>query len=325
MKLNFEVKYLNYTLKNPIIIGSSSLTASAENIKILAQNNAAAVVLKSIYEEQIMIEKFGMKSKEIGKQAYEAFKEFSKNYSANKYPDLIKECKKQTDIPIIASIITSGKYNWYKYTTILEEAGADALEINFALLPYDEAMECIELEKILFEMLKTIRKQTKLPIVIKLSFYGLNLTHIIKRIAVEKLADAVVLFNRFYNPDIDTDNMEFISKNILSFIEENMPSLRWIAALYNRIKIPFIASSGIFSGKDIVKQILVGATAVEVVSAIYKLGEGYINTMLNQIRDWMIAKEYKKLNDFRGIMSFEKTEDVNLFEKLEFLKYFSNY
>ena len=325
MKINFEVKYLGQTLKNPIIIGSSGLTGNIESIKLLEKNNAAAVVIKSIFEEQILIEKKELSAQKIGNDFYNTFYNYSKNYSPTHYLKLIEQASKQTNIPIIASIIASASGNWIDFVKQIEQAGAKAIEINFFRMPYDVALNAIEYEKICIDILKAIKKETTLPIALKLGFWGLNISHLIKRIKIEKLAEAIVLFNKQYDLDIDIENNEFIAHNLLSSIDNTMPSLRWIAALKQKTNIPLVANTGVFSGYDIVKQILAGATATQVVSAIYKLGEGYITTMLNQLRDWMIKKEYKKLDHFRGKMSFAKNMDINRFEKQQFIKFYGSY
>ncbi len=327
MRVDLSVKYLGLTLKNPIIVGSSGLTASVERIKSLEKNNAAAVVLKSLFEEQILME--GVK--EIGDEdflypeAYDYIKQYSENYGVDKYLDLVEKATKNVEIPVIASINCAAEGDWSGFAKKVEQAGAKALEVNIAILPTDETKTAADYEKLHLNILREVRKAVSIPIAVKLSYYGTNLAYLIKRIAWEKIADAVVLFNRFYNPDFDIDNFEITSSHILSHAEDIMPALRWIALLSPKIKTQFVATTGIFTGLDIVKQILAGATAVQVVSAIYKMGESYIDTLLQQIKDWMREKEFPNLDAFRGKMSFKNVPNPQVFERVQFMKYYGNF
>lgn len=310
-------------LKNPIIIGSSGLSNSVEKIKILAQNNAGAIVLKSIFEEQITSEAIENSQNFDYPEAFDYLNEYSKAFSKEKYLNLIQEARKNVDIPIIASINASTNGAWTNFAKEVEQAGANAIELNIAIIPVNADIDAAKIEKTHLQILENVKKTVKIPIAVKLSSYQSALANLVRQIAWSKTADAVVLFNRFYNPDVDIDKMTIISSHVYSNAEDIMPSLRWIALLSPQFKnINFAATTGVYTGEDVIKQLLVGADAVQIVSAIYKHGPNFINTILGQIKEWMQQKKFNKISDFKGKLNMENCNNASMYERIQFMKYY---
>lgn len=324
--MDLTTNYMGLILKNPIIIGSSGLTNSVEKIKKLENSGAGAVVLKSLFEEQLLVDRD--KLIEQDKQyfwypeAIDYINNYSKEFGIKEYSDLIKNAKKDIDIPIIASINCISAGEWILFANRIEDAGADALELNISLLPSDETRSSEENEKIYFDIIEKVKAKVSIPVSLKMSFYSSGLARLIQKLSWTKNVDSFVLFNRYYNPDIDINNFKIISSNVFSTPEEITTSLRWIALLSGKVECDLIASTGIHSGEGVVKQILAGATAVQIVSAIYKKSPEYITTVLNELNDWMKNKGFNSLDEFRGKMSYKKAKNPAAFERVQFMKYF---
>lgn len=322
---NLSVSYLGLKLKNPIIIGSSGLTNSVEKIIEIEKQGAAAVVLKSLFEEQILAEAAGHidHDESFGYDVHDYISNYTRDHKVGDYLTLIKEAKAKVNIPIIASINCVSDSEWIDFALKIEEAGADALEVNISLLPSNHEMRGVQNEEMYFDILENLRKKTKLPIAVKMSPYSGGLANLIKRIGWSKSVDGIVLFNRYYSPDIDVDTLQITHTNIYSTPQEISTSLRWIAICSEFVDVDLSATTGIHTGKDVVKQVLAGAKTVEVVSTIYKNGVQYIPTMLAEIESWMQDHKYNNLEDFRGIMGYDKNKGVTAFERIQFMKHFA--
>ena len=322
--MDLTTNYIGLKLKNPIIIGSSGLTKSVEKIKELADNGAGAVVLKSLFEEQIMAEvSQNIYDDQSGyTDAYEYISEYTKEHNVDKYLNLIKKSKEAVDIPVIASINCISDNEWISFAKKFEDVGADALEINVSMLPTDDNRSGEENEKIYFDIIEKVRKEVNIPISLKMSHYSAGLSNLIKKICWTRNVNGIVLFNRYYSPDIDIENFKITATNILSTPEEISTSLRWIALLSNKIECDLAASTGVHNGEGVIKQILAGATAVQIVSAIYKNKPEHISTILKDTENWMVKNNFSTLDDFRGKMSYEKIDNPVAFERVQFMKYF---
>ncbi|RLD65947.1 MAG: diguanylate cyclase, partial [Bacteroidetes bacterium] len=272
---NLATKYLGLNLKNPLIVGSSGLTNSVENIIDLEKNGAAAVVLKSIFEEEIILEHASV-MKEIAAddnnlEYYDYFDYKIKDDNIKAYIKLIEDTKKAVKIPVIASINCTSAHEWTFYTKKIQEAGADAIELNAFILPLDLNRTAEQNEKIYFDLIEAVKKEVNIPISLKISYYFSNLASNIKKLSETGIA-GIVLFNRFYSPDFDIDTQKVVSTHVLSS-ENDLPiSLRWVAIMANRINCDIAASTGVHDGKALIKQLLAGADAVQTVSALYKNG-----------------------------------------------------
>jgi len=322
---DLSVKYMGLQLKNPVIIGSSGLTNSVEKIRDLEENGAAAVVLKSLFEEQIAYEtEMNLGSNDTNYPVDMGYiKEYSKDHYLSDYIDLIESVKKNAGIPVIASINCFSDKEWISYARNIEKAGADALELNISLLPVDETKDSRDYEKIYFNLIEKIDKTVSVPLALKIGCFSSGLANLIQKISWTKNVNSMVLFNRYYNPDFDINNYEFRATNILSTPEEISTSLRWIALLSGRVQCDLVASTGIHTAEGVIKQLLAGANAVQVVSTIYKNGPGQIQVILKELAKWMEEKGYNNINDFRGKMNHENTKDATAFERVQFIKYYS--
>jgi len=323
---NIETEYLGLKLKNPIIIASSGLTNSVEKIQQLEENGAAAIVLKSLFEEQILAEVAHNISldQSFGYDVNDYIANSLRDNSIEDYLTLIREAKEKVNIPIIASINCVSDREWLVFTKRIEEAGADAIELNIGLLPSDHEVSSEENEKRYFTILEKVRKSTNLPISLKMSQYSAGLANLIKKLSWTGFIDGFVLFNRYYSPDIDIENMKVTSTGVFSSSEDISDSLRWVAIMSNIIEIPIAATTGIHTGADIIKQILAGADSVQIASSIYINGPKHIKTMLADVEDWMNRKSFSSLTDFKGKMAFNSDNNTIAFERIQFMKHFGS-
>lgn len=325
--VDLKTNYLGLSLKNPIIIGSSGLTDSVEKIKKLEENGAAAVILKSIFEEEITLEYEKIVAEESSKRYKDEFLDYLdykiKEENITKYVTLIAEAKKAVDIPIIASINCSSTHEWTNFAKELEAAGADALEVNLFILPSNLEKTPEENEKLYFTIIDRLKERVKIPISLKISYYFSNLALMIKKLS-ESGIDGLVLFNRFYSPDFDIENMSVTSTNVLSHPDELAMSLRWMAIMSNRVKCDLAASTGVHDGEAAIKQILAGANVVQIVSTVYNNGPEKVQNILKDMKKWMIAKNYSSIDEFRGKMSQATSGNPSVYERVQFMKYFSD-
>jgi dihydroorotate dehydrogenase (fumarate) len=327
---DLSTKYLGLTLRNPIIIGSSGLTNSVEDIVKLEQNGAGAVVLKSIFEEQIMLEAdWRMRKAEEDGLLYTEYSEtldyidvHIKEKELGSYLDLIREAKSKVMIPVIASINAISGLEWVSFAKQIEQAGADALELNIFVMPFGFDKTCTDNQQTYFNIIKKVKALVSIPVSVKISPYFSNLGNVILRLE-ENGADGLVLFNRFSSPDIDIDKLKVTSADVLSTPPEMSNTLRWIAIMANRVKMDLAASTGIHDGEAVVKQLLAGATVTQVTSAIYKHGPEYISTIINFLSDWMDDKGFNYVDQVRGRLSQASTENPDVYERMQFMRYFS--
>ncbi len=325
--MDLSVNYMGLRLKNPIIVGSSGLTSSVDKIKALAKYGAAAIVLKSLFEEQLRLEE--EKSYSVGDNDYpeamDYMKAYTSDYNFGNFTQLIKDSKAAVDIPIIASINCMSMGKWTDYTKAIEQAGADALELNISLLPKDEKIDSQTNEKLYFDIIKAVRKATNLPLAVKMSHYSAGLAHLITQLSYTKMVDAFVLFNRYYTPDIDIDTETVNAANVLSRPEDIADTLRWIAIMSGKMQTPIAASTGIHDAEGVIKTLLAGATTVQMVSSLYKHGPKYIAEVLEGLEEWMEDNAYEDLDYFRGKLNHKAYKDSHLYERVQFMKYFGGF
>lgn len=324
--ISLETTYLGIKIKNPIIVGSSGLTNSVENVIELEKNGAGAVVLKSLFEEQINAA--SSKTFDEGDfinyypEAQDYIHNYSKENDINNYLELIKECKKRVKIPVIASINCISNSDWIDFAKRIEEAGADALELNVFVLPSNIENNSLENEKVYFDIANRITSIVKIPVALKLSYYFSALAKSMIMLSWTNIK-GLVLFNRFFSPDIDIDHMEIKSSNVFSSPSDLSLSLRWVAMVSDSVKCDIAASTGVHDGTAVIKQLLAGAQVVQIASVLYKKGFQEIGVMLNELTDWMKKKDFKTLEAFRGKMSVEHTKNPAAWERVQFMKHFS--
>jgi dihydroorotate dehydrogenase (fumarate) len=323
--VDLSTEYLGLKLKNPIIVGSSGLTNSVKSIQELEKNGAAAVVLKSIFEEEIALE-YNDILKEASKKGanmnqFDYFDTQVRGEKLDRYITLISQAKKAVSIPVIASINCVYSHEWTSFAKQFQTAGADALELNMFFLPSEFGRTSEEKEKVYFQVVEKIQKEVTIPVSLKISYYFSNLGPMIQKLSETGIA-GLVLFNRFYSPDFDIDKMEVVSSNVFSSPSDLSISLRWIAIMANRVECDLAASTGVHDGVALIKQLLAGADAVQVASTLYKNGKGQITEMLKTLEKWMGKKGYNRLADFKGKMSQAKNSNPAAYERVQFMKYF---
>lgn len=327
---DLTTKYMGLTLSNPLIIGSSGLTDSADNILELEKAGAGAVVLKSLFEEQIMLE-VGASLKEAyqNDMIYSAKSEtldyidlHIRERTLSAYIELIKEVKKKVMIPVIASINCVSSAEWISFANQFEQAGADALELNIAILPSDENTSAETIEKVYFDIIDKVKSKVNIPVSVKMSSCFTNLALMIKKLS-ETGIKGIVMFNRFYTPDFDINNFSEKSSNTFSTPSEAGNIRRWMGIMSPKVSCDLAASTGIHNAEDLIKQLLAGARAVQVVSTIYKNGKDQIQKMLGGLNMWMDDKGFNTIEQFRGKMSQAESSNPSAYERIQFMKYFS--
>ncbi len=324
--INLETNYLGLKLKNPVIVSSSGLTNSPEKIKQIEKAGAGAVVLKSLFEEQINYEAGRMiyQSQDYP-EAEDYIRNYTKSNSMGAYLYLIEAAKKETGFPIIGSINCVSANDWIGFAKQIEGAGCDALELNIYVVPVSANQTSEEIENIYFSIVEEVKKVIKIPLVIKIGYHYTNIISLVNGLYHRKV-DGVVLFNRFYQPDIDIDKLDFTSSQVFSSAGDIRNSLRWVGIISDKIKnLNISASTGIHDGNAAIKFLLAGAQSVQVCSVLYKNGIEYLSTIIEEIENWMKIKQYNSIDEFRGKMSYSKIDNPAVYERVQFMKYFSSY
>jgi len=323
---NLETRYMGLKLKNPIIVASSGLTNSIEKIKELENAGAGAVVLKSIFEEQINNEVNHLINRDPQNQYPEAedyIWNYTRNNSITRHLNLLSEAKKETEIPIIASINCMSASEWTVFAKDFENAGADALELNLFFVPTDRHKSAEEIEQLYLKVVAEVKKNVKIPVSVKIGFYYTNLVAMADKL-VANGANALVLFNRFYEPDINIEKMELTASEVFSSPSDIRRSLRWIGLISSQLpKVEIAAGTGIHDGEAVIKQILAGAQVTQVCSSIYINGSQIIPGMLSELTSFMKKWNFNKIEDFRGRLSYKNIPDPMLYERAQFMKHFS--
>ena len=321
-----NTKFAGLTLKNPFIVSSSGLTDSAAKNKKHSDAGAGAIVLKSLFEEQIRLEAGHLEDYAMYPEGSEYLSAYIREHKLSEYLTLIKESRQACDCPIIASINCYDDSDWVDFARQIEQAGADALEINILALQTDADYTYGAFEQRHIDILRHVKKTIGIPVIVKL---GSNLTNPVALINQLKAngAGAVVLFNRFYQPDIDINKLVQTSGSVLSHESELSTTLRWVGIASAVVKtIDYAASGGIHTPEGIVKALLAGASAVEVCSVLYQHhAADFIAESLSFLAQWMDSKGFQTIDQFKGRLNLHELSGVNTFERTQFLKYFATH
>ncbi len=324
--VNLETTYMGLKLKNPLIVGSSGLTNSVENIIEIANNGAGAVVLKSLFEEQINFSAANTHSQDeftnYYPEAYDYISNYTRENDVGNYLDLIRNAKKAVDIPIIASINCVSGNEWLSFAKQVESAGADAIELNVFVMPSDPNKSNEENEQVYFDIVDNILEVVSIPVALKMSYYFSSLAKMLTTLSWRGIK-GLVLFNRFFSPDIDIENLEVKSSFVFSSPSDLGLSLRWVAMMSSHLRCDIAASTGVHDGNALIKQLLAGAKAVQVATVLYKKGFKEIGSMLEVLENWMERKNYTTLDSFVGKMSVEEAKNPASYERVQFMKHFS--
>ncbi|MCB2217624.1 dihydroorotate dehydrogenase-like protein [Desulfofustis glycolicus] len=322
---DLTTNYLGLKLKNPVVAGSCGLTGSLVKIRELADAGVGAVVLKSLFEEQIEAD---LKSNlEVYQtdypEAYDYIKEYTRDSAVSDYLDLISDAKKDLDIPVIASLNCVTAAEWTSFAKRIAKAGADALEINISLLPSDPRKSCSDYEQIYFDVVNKVTDGLAIPITLKMSSYSSSLASLVSRLFWTGKVGGFVLFNRYYRPDIDIDSLSLTSAGVLSEPAEISTPLRWVALLSGMVEADFAASTGVHDGAAAVKLILAGARTVQTVSALYRNGAGQATKIISDLETWMQNHSFTGIEQFRGRLSYSFGSDQSAFERIQFMKHYA--
>ncbi len=324
--MDLTTRYLGLDLESPIIAGSSGMTNSVKKVQQLAQYGAGAVVLKSIFEEEIAFEHEDVMREAsaagVNLDQFDYYDFHLRGEKLSGYTDLIKGAKDAVSIPIIASINCVYSHEWISFAEEIQQAGADAIELNMFFLPSDFKRSVADQERMYFKVIEKLVGTVSIPVSLKISYYFSNLGQMIQRLSRTGIS-GLVLFNRFFSPDIDIDNFKITSSFVLSSPGELALSLRWIAIMANKVKCDLAASTGVHDGEAAIKQLLAGAAVVQVASSLYKNGPQAIGQMRDTLTAWMEKHRFNRLADFCGKMSQERTSDPAAFERVQFMKYFT--
>lgn len=321
---NLQTTYAGLTLRNPLIASSSGLTNSLTKIKDLERAGVGAVVLKSLFEEQIENHSEKLAQTSDYPEAADYINAYVEMNHVEKYLDLIRTVKEECSIPIIASINCYKEARWTDFAKSIEEAGADAIELNLYVLNNGSFGDTY-LEDTYINIVKALRDKVNIPIIIKLAKNISNIPGLVSKLKALGVA-AVVLFNRFYQLDIDIDTLEITGGAVFSHHEDFSDSMRWTAIVSGRVPgFDLACSYGVHTWEDAIKGILSGATAIQLCSTLYQNGLDTVGNMLTCIEEWMNQKNYNTIAEFRGKLNYANASDPSLYERVQFMKYFSNY
>lgn len=324
---SLETTYLGLNLKNPLVAASSGLTGSVEKIKKLEQAGIGAVVLKSVFEEQINNEITSILLQDSQNTGYPEAEDYIRNYlrdnTVTNHIKLIEEAKKAVDIPVIASVNCVSASEWTTFAKDFQEAGADALELNIFYVPVDRKEKPGVIEQLYLDVLEKVKKEISIPVSVKIGLYHSNIVGMVDKLKAYG-AKGVVMFNRFYEPDIDLNKLELTSSEIFSSPVEIRHTLRWVGLVSSEVSdIDIAASTGIHNGEAVVKQLLAGAKATQLCSTLYVNGNSVVPDMLSEIESFMKKWNFKRIEDFRGRLSYKKIPNPMVYERSQFMKYFS--
>ncbi|MGV8095307.1 MAG: dihydroorotate dehydrogenase-like protein [Mangrovibacterium sp.] len=321
-----ETTYLGLKLKNPVIVASSGLTGSVEKIKSLEEAGAAAVVLKSLFEEQINSEVsylVNTNPQNLYPEAEDYIWNYTRHHSVEAHLDLLRQAKKEVEIPVIASINCTSSKEWTGFAKEFEAAGADALELNIFFVPARRNELPEQTEKLYTDIIRAVKKEVNIPVSVKIGFYFTNLIAMAEKLMANG-AEAITMFNRFYEPDINIEKLELSASEIFSSPADLHRTLRWIGIISAALpKLEIAASTGIHDGEALIKQLLAGAQVAQVCSAVYINGAQIIAGMLQELDEFMNKWNFNEISDFRGRLSYAKIKDPMLYERAQFMRYFS--
>ncbi len=328
--MNLSTKYLGLELKNPIVPSAGPLSQSIDNIKKMEDSGAAAIVLYSLFEEQIEHEQLELDHyttvhNESFAEALDYFPEpYEYKTGPEEYLEHIRKAKISVDIPIIASLNGKSLGGWIEYAKKIEQAGADALELNIYNLATDINKTPQEIDNSYINIVKSVKANIKIPIAVKMHPFFSSVSHMAAELD-KAGASGLLLFNRFYQPDIDLQTLEVVPNVLLSTPMDSRLPLRWIAVLYNKISADLAATSGIYTEKDVIKMIMVGAKVTQMLSCLLKFGITHITDVLTKMNAWMEENEYESLDQMRGSMSYMNVADPSLFERANYMKVLNSY
>jgi dihydroorotate dehydrogenase (fumarate) len=328
--IDLSTRYLRLKLKNPLVASSSPLCEDVGNIRRLEDAGAAAVVLHSLFEEQIALESEELDraisaAEERGPEALSHFPDMTGyNLGPDGYLNHIRKCKEAVRIPIIASLNGVSKGGWISHAKEMQQAGADAIELNIYYIPNDLDTTGAAVEQMYIDLVREVKSSVQIPVAVKLGPYFSSTGNMARRLDAAG-ADALVLFNRFYQPDFDLEALEVVPNLILSNPHELLLRLHWIAVLYGKIKADLALTGGVHSATDVVKAMMAGARVAMMTSALLKKGIKYLDTVATELLIWMNEHEYTSIRQMQGSMSRQSVARAAAFERANYMTVLSSY
>lgn len=327
---DLSTRYLGMTLRTPLVASASPLSKDIASIKRLEDAGAAAVVLYSLFEEQLELEQLELHHHLT--HGTDSFAEaltyipepLNFNLGPEGYLEHIRKAKEAVGIPIIANLNGSSTGGWTRFAAQMEQAGADALELNIYNIPTDIHLTAAEVEQTYLDILTAVKSVVKIPVAVKVSPFFSSMANMAKRFD-DAGANALVLFNRFYQPDIDLEALEVIPNVLLSTPQALRLPLRWIAILYGRIRADLAATSGIHQATDALKMLMVGANVTMLASALLKNGVGHLKTVEREMSEWLESHEYESVAQMQGSMSQIRSANPSAFERVQYMRALNNY
>ncbi len=319
--MNLTTTYMGLTLRSPLIPAASPLSEDIDNLKLMEDAGAAAIVLHSLFEEQLRSQR---------QEAYDLAHSTASTENARfrvgaeEYLNHIRRAKEHVDIPIVASLNGSSVGGWTNYARQIEQAGADALELNIYYVPTDMEVTGEQIEQTYINILRAVKASVSIPVAIKLSPYFTNMANMAKR-CDDAGADALVLFNRFYQPDINLKTLTVEPNVLLSTPQAMRLPLRWIAILYGRINAGLAATSGIHTGQDVVKLLMVGAHVTMLCSVLLQHGILHLHAIERELEQWMTEHEYESVQQLQGMLSRQNCPDRSAFERAQYVRSLQTY
>ena len=323
--MNLQTQYLGFELKHPIIAGASPLPDDLDKVRALEDGGIAAITMYSLFEEQIT-------QNIVGSEAHIGNYENSFSEAASYFPevdllergvdvylDQVQKVKAAVDVPVIGSLNGTREGEWVNYASLIESAGADALELNLYFLPTEMEESAAELEDRCIRIVQAVDARIQVPLAVKLSPFFTALPHFAKRLAAAG-ADSLVCFNRFYQPDIDVDELDIRPMIDLSHSQELRLRLRWLAFLSGRIDTQLVVSGGVHNGIDVAKALMAGADAVQIVSSLLINGPEQVKSMLDELCKWMEGKGYNSIDELRGCMNYLRCPDPEALERANYMR-----
>lgn len=324
--MSTDTKYMGLNVKSPIIVGSCGLTNNMEDLELFEAAGAGAVVMKSVFEEQILfdIKRNASQMSSMGHfdDGYEYVAAHVAADSMGRYFEHLADMKKHLHIPVVGSINCYSFENWLNYAKRFEDAGCDAMELNMAILPYETNLSADDVERLFSNVITTLKKAITIPISIKVSQNFTDMAKFMQQLSWMGIS-SLTLFNKPLNIDVNTNSMEVVNATAISEHGDIYNTLRWVAILANKLRCEISASTGVFTSDDVVKMLLAGAQTVQVVSAFYKNGPSYMNTLNEGLRQWMDQKGFDSIEQFRGKLSVKNNEAASMFLRTQFMKYFA--
>jgi len=328
--LDLTTTYLGLKLKNPLVASPSPLSEKVENVKRMEEAGIAAVVMYSLFEEQIIhesleLDHFLNRGTESFAEALTYFPNIGKySLAPEKYIQALEKTKRAVNIPVLGSLNGVSTGGWIEYGRKIQDAGADALELNLYYLPTDITLTSSQMEDNYLKLVSNIRAGIKIPLAVKLAPFFSALPNFANRL-VEAGADGLVLFNRFYQPDLDLENLEVVPNLVLSSSDELRLPLRWIAILYGKVKADLALTSGVHTSEDAIKAIMAGANVAMTTSALLKRGTIAIQQILTGMEEWMTSREYVSVQQMRGSMSQGAVAEPAAFERANYMKVLNSF